>query len=667
MAHGESNAAYPHAIFHEISLRSIEPEGWLRVWLEKQRDGLTGNLDKAGYPFNTGGWTGRKIASRKFPAWGPYEPIAYWINGMISCGYLLRDERLIQKARKQTDGVLSHPDRDGYLGPPHLKKIPPRAVTYRWPHAVFFRALAAYYSATADPRVIKALTRHYLSNTSSPHSSGRDVCNVEAMLWTYAHTGNKRLLRCAVRAYEEYNRRFPDDDMTMQNMLSSKKSGEHGVTYNEIGKLGAVLYLATGKRSYLAATINAYRKMDRDHMLIDGLPSSSEFLAGRDALQAHETCVATDFTWGLGYLLQATGEAAYADKIEKACFNAAPGSVMDDFTALQYFSSPNQVLADSTSNHNIFYKGHAFMAYRPTHITQCCVGNVNRIMPNYVSRMWLRSGDGELVAALYGPSRVTAEIGKTRQKVTIVEETAYPFSEEITFQVRTSRPVNFSLVLRIPGWCRKAGLLVNGRAVKRALKPGSFVPVKRTFSHNDRITLILPMELKARKWPGGGVGIERGPLVYALHIKEDRRPAGDCSRKPAWDLYPASPWNYALALEGEKIADKIEVVHHPLEQDPWCSTPAPVELRVPARRISGWNIVRAKNILYEEVDLERYRNEDVMEFVTHKLKGDFRFTPPLPSLGALKKRLGAKVEMISLVPYGSTNLRMTIFPVCRKR
>ena len=60
----------------------------------------------------------------------------------------------------------------------------------------------------------------------------------------------------------------------------------------------------------------------------------------------HETCDITDHTWALAYLLQATGDARYADRIEQVIFNALPGSITKDFRALQYFSCPNQVIAD---------------------------------------------------------------------------------------------------------------------------------------------------------------------------------------------------------------------------------------------------------------------------------------------------------------------------------
>jgi DUF1680 family protein len=73
------------------------------------------------------------------------------------------------------------------------------------------------------------------------------------------------------------------------------------------------------------------KKLDRDHMLPDGVPSSSEFLAGKNPLNSHETCDITDYTWAMGYLLMATGDAQWADHIEKAVFNAGPGAVSKRF------------------------------------------------------------------------------------------------------------------------------------------------------------------------------------------------------------------------------------------------------------------------------------------------------------------------------------------------
>ena len=77
----------------------------------------------------------------------------------------------------------------------------------------------------------------------------------------------------------------------------------HGVTFNETAKLAAVLYLYTGKKEYLEAVENAYRKVDENYMLVDGVNSSTEGMRGNDPLESHETCDIADYTWSIGYLL----------------------------------------------------------------------------------------------------------------------------------------------------------------------------------------------------------------------------------------------------------------------------------------------------------------------------------------------------------------------------
>jgi hypothetical protein len=640
-----------HSAYSPLSLRHIEPEGWLRAYLERQRHGLTGHLEVAGYPFNSPTWSQPSFASQGHAHWWPYEQAGYWIDGLVRCGHLLRDPFLLQKAQEPIDYVLKHPDKDGYLGPKGIKEPMDQS---RWAHAVFFRAMTAHHSATGDDRIVAALQRHYLSNTS-PHSFHREIANLETVLWTYEKTGDKRLLQHAVDAYDEFNK-LPIDE-TVDAMLSAERSRDHGVSYNEVAKIGAIMYKYTGNERYLQATENAFRKMEKHSMLLDGVPSSSERLRDRNPLDSHETCDIADYTWSIGHLLEITGKSEYADKIERACFNAAPGAVTPDFKALQYFSCANQVIAHDRSNHNIFHAGIHWMAYRPNPGTECCAGNVHRIMPNFAARMWMRDTTGGIVAALYGPSRITFRPEHAKSDVTIVEETGYPFTEEISFRIQCDEAVQFPLVLRIPGWCRAAELYMNGIRQKRRFKAGTFFTLARTFQPNDRITLVLPMELKLSYWPHGGMGIERGPLVYALAIEEEghsKQVKGQTSKDfPAWELRPASRWNYALALDERNLAD-VEVLQGPLSDNPWTLTTAPVELRVPARLVKNWRLIKTKWTERE------YHVPGAVRI--DWFQGDYEFTPDLPDPETLRDRLGKDVEMIRLVPYGCTNLRLSVFP-----
>jgi hypothetical protein len=480
------------------------------------------------------------------------------------------------------------------------------------------------------------------------------------MLWAYAHTGRKALLDRALKAYEGYNARFPEHDTALKVMRSEKRGTEHGVTYNEIGKLGAVLFLHTGRRRFLDATVNAYRKLDRDQMLVDGVPSSTEALRGKAPLDSHETCDIADYTWSVGYLLMATGAVEYADKIERACFNAAPGAARThDFGGLQYFSCPNQVVATRSSNHNAFFRGDKWMSYRPNPGTECCPGEVNRIMPNYAARMWMSGRQGQIVAALYGPSRVSFRAPGTRQDVMIVEETGYPFSEHVDFEVRSTGPARFSLSLRIPSWCTRPHLSLNGRPIERGVAAGRFVTLTRTFRPNDRVRLELPMDVRTSAWPGGGIAVERGPLVYSLPIRErwcvDREEQRATRDFPAWDLYPDSAWNYALAVDDRTIGRSARVVKGDMSVRPWTLSEAPISILLPARRVKGWRILRRKSVVRERpAEWEKMRYD--------RIRGDFLLTPPLPEPSVLERRLARTVETIRLVPYGCTHLRLTVFP-----
>ena len=633
--------------FRETWLTGISPEGWLRRYLEGQAAGLTGNIEQAGYPFDSCAWRGRirpkPPLHPEFQGWWPYEQTAYAIDGMVRCGRLLGDAELIAKAARQIRHVLTHADRDGYLGPRHIKT---GEGENRWVHAVFFRAMMGEYLATGDDRIPAAIAKHYLSGRSR-HSTRREICNVEAICWAYSLTGDRRLIDHAVEAYERFNRET-DWATSVKNLRSARRSELHGVTFNETVKLPAILYMYTGEKGLLRAAVNGFRKLDRDSMLIDGVPSSTEQLRGNSEVDGHETCDIADYTWSAGAMLLATGQAEWGDRIERACLNAAPGAIRGDFRAIQYFSYPNQALA--TTNSDRFYGGkHA--AFKPSHEPCCCTGNFNRIMPNYAARMWMDDGEGGLAAVLYAPSRLAAKVGRSGQAIEIVEETDYPFSERVEFQVRTEGAVTFTLRLRIPGWCEDAAVLVNGQSAKGKARAGTMFRLRRRFEHNDRVTLLLPMRLKLHH-AGGGVAIERGPLVYSLKIAEDWQVDRDDKRSskeyPAWNLKPASPWNYALAIDEKRLADQVEIVCRPPVGHPWTPEAAPVELHVPARRVKGWKLLRTRTL---------YGGK-------RKCEGYCLLTPPLPDEKGLRGRLG-KVETVTLVPYGCTHLRMTIFPQVR--
>lgn len=636
-----------HAAFRPCPLADQRPLGWLRRYLETQAAGLTGHIRRAGHPFTTLGWGAKTpLRIKRGGRWWPYEQIGYWVDGAITCGHLLDDQELIDQAGEQIERVLERADGDGYLGPPHLKR--PQGLK-RWPHAVFFRAMIAHHSATGDARIPKAIADHYLSGTCD-HSRSREACNIEPMIWAYEQTGDQRLLDHALTAFAGTDEWFEPLGLTRAQLLSEEPGFTHGVSFCEMAKLGAILYQATGNHDFLEPALHAFHKLDRDQMLVDGIPSSSEHLRGHDPLDSHETCVIADYTWSIGHLLMITGDPSWGDRLERACFNAGPGAADNDFRSHQYFSCPNQVIADATSNHNAYNRGDRWMMYSAGQHTQCCTGNLHRIMPNYAARMWMQDHEGGLVAALHGPGRVQ------HQGLTLTAETQYPFGDRIAYLVEGDTSARFPLKLRIPGWCSDARLEINGQPHSETPSAGSWLVVDRTFSPGDRLTLHLPMPIGLSHWPEGGIALSRGPLVFALPIAEDWQEDPACRIQrgswPAWRIHPDSPWNYALAIDEDRL-DQIEVITEPASDTPFQAPP--IRLRLPARRVEGWDLQHVS--AFQRATSGETDNRD-----WSTIQAEATFTPPLPTEDELRQNLAANIETIELVPYGGTQLRLTIFP-----
>ncbi len=606
-------------VFTEAPPTSIQPKGWLAQMLQRQENGLAAHHAVSGYPYDTCLWAGKIPIDTNPQAkqWWPYEQAGYLVDGLERLGLATGDTKIQTEAGANIQYILDHPQADGSLGPADIGPT-------NWPHAVVFRALMAAYEAHPDPAIVESLHRHFLTRPAD-FGAGRDVCNVEPMLWTYAHTGDQRLLKLAQQTYDNFNKTKPHSGLAA--LLGDSIIVEHGVTFNETAKIPALLYMYTGDRAMLNTTINGYRKIDRDHMLADGLHSAEERLDGANPWSYHESCDISDYTWSVGYLLMASGDCTWADHIEKTIFNAGFGAITKDFKSLQYFSSPNQVV----SAHGICKKYNPDrLAYRPGHDVECCSGNVERFLPNFALRQWLLTPAGGIVAALYGPSTFSTTIDGA--KVSIEENTDYPFSETIEFIVHVSHPVSFPLVLRVPGWTNDPQLQINGQTYDGLGPAGSFTTVHRTFADGDTLKLRLPMPLIIHQWDHQTASIERGPLVYSLKIDEAATAVWGTKTGPdfpAWDKRPASKWNYGLALSGADATRLLRVTVKPVADCPWDTGNSPVVISAPVREITNWHLASNGG------------------------------NPGFPS----NPQFSDQTQTVDFVPDGTTCLRLTVLPL----
>ena len=659
-------------MWNELKLREIKAKGWEKAFLENQASGLTGEIGNVGEPFSSNTWgtpdEELDLQSERFlggvnsldDSWVPYEQNGYWIDGMIRAGRLTDNEKLVKQAGQKIYPVIKNIDKDGFLGPGFLKD------GLTWAHAVYFRALIAEYTATQDARILEALKRHFLRRPLKEAYqkqdlriiSVRNVAEIETALWIYEETGDERFLTMSEESYQVFNELFSDDssadvnsqmhDITLPGMLGKRKvQRNHGVTYCEICKLAALLYKYTGKEEYKAAAVNAFDKLYRDQMLVDGVPSSTEYLNGNEDSQAmHETCVIADMTWALGYLYMITGDAKYGDWVENAVFNAGLGAVDDDFTGNQYFSCPNQAVANDCSNHVKFFRGTDWMSYAPKKFLACCAGNVHRIMPNFVCRSWMQDQD-TLAVFTYTASEINVTVGG--MPVRIEEITDYPFENTVRFHIHADSPLEFGLLLRKPAWAVDVKLSVNGR-IQEADFANNTYRLFRMFREGDEVIISFTDQIELIE-NAGGVSVKKGALLYALPIQEEVVTEGlrelKNPRFPHYSLYPKSQWNYGLCVDKK---DEFVFKNGQAGEQPWRGTQNGLTITVKVREVKNWKLQYAKKVLTREKPRER----------CHWAVREAVFTPKIRPIR--QEQLGEE-RTVTLVPYGTTRLRIAIFPI----
>lgn len=659
-------------MWNELDFSEIKARGWVKTFLENQAAGQTGEMDKIGEPFSLKTWGTPEeeldLTSDAFlgglnsldDSWVPFEQTGYWIDGMIRAGHLADNEKLLDMARQRIYPVIEQIDEDGFLGPRFLKN------KLTWAHAVYFRALIAEYTATHDKRILEAMKCHFLrrpikedyGNKDLRIISVRNAAEIETALWIYGQTQDERFLVMAEESYEVFNQIYSDDseadansemrDVTLPGMLEDRKvERNHGVTYCEICKLAAILHMYTGKEEYKQAAVHAFDKLYRDQMIIDGVPSSTEYLNGNEDSQAmHETCVVADMTWALGYLYMITGDPKYGDWVENAVFNAGLGAVDDDFKGNQYFSCPNQAVTNDHSNHVSFFRGLDWMSYAPKKFLACCAGNVHRIMPNYIYRSWMRDGD-TLAVFTYAASEICVSIQDA--KVRIEEVTEYPFQNTVTFRVHTEQPVTFGLLLRKPEWATDVKLSVNGVKQEADFSNRTYRLV-REFQEGDEVELKFSDCIEFIE-NAGGISVKKGALLYALPIKEKvvvegLRELGNPDF-PHYSLYADSQWNYGLCAEEKSTAVFKD---GKIGKEPWRGEQNGLSIAVQMREVKDWKLE------YTDCVQSRMKPRVNCEWVQR----DAVFTPVVSTPDTTQ--LG-EVCTLTLVPYGTTRLRIAIFPI----
>jgi DUF1680 family protein len=267
----------------------------------------------------------------------------------------------------------------------------------------------------------------------------------------------------------------------------------------------------TGDDGYLRASLRLWKDVVTRKMHVTGgvgamheeeMFGPSYYLPNNAYL---ETCAAVGLAWWGHRMGIAYGDAAFADVFERALYNNVLSGISLDGRTF-FYQNP----LESRGGHNRW----------EWHPCPCCPPMFLKLVGELGGCIYAHEDQGIFVNQFIGGS---ARIALKSCEVRLRQETRYPWESSVAITVDVPEPRRFALRIRIPGWCRKHALAINGEAACDAA-PGrsGYVELLRTWKPGDRIELELDMPVtlvEANPYveaDRGRVAIQRGPIVYCL-------------------------------------------------------------------------------------------------------------------------------------------------------
>ncbi|MFV0606479.1 MAG: glycoside hydrolase family 127 protein [Niabella sp.] len=378
-------------------------------------------------------------------------------------------------------------------------------------------------------------------NNATPEQARNAICpsHYMGLAELYRATGEKKYLnllkklvdiRGTVEGTDDNSDRAPFRDM--------KKIVGHAVRANYLMAGVADLYAENGDESLLH-TLNTLwdnvilTKMYvtggcgalYDGVSVDGTSYKPDTVQkihqayGRDYqlpnFSAHnETCANIGNVLWNWRMFQITGQEKYMDIVELALYNSVLSGV--SMNGKNYFYT-------NPLAHTVNYPYHLrWEGGRVPYIglSNCCPPNTVRTIAEVSNYMYSLSDDG-LYFNMYGGNKLNTTL-KDGSKITLTQVSNYPWdgAVSITFQEVPSKKI--ALYFRIPSWCKKAILKVNGQLINIGSDNARYASVKRNWKKGDRIELVLdmsaaliesnPLVEETRNL----VAVKRGPIVYCI-------------------------------------------------------------------------------------------------------------------------------------------------------
>lgn len=381
-------------------------------------------------------------------------------------------------------------------------------------------AAVAYYNATGKRSLLDVAIK-YADHIDNTFGEGKKTWvpghqEIElALVKLYRVTKDERYLKLSHWLLEQRGRGLGDwqakdyyQDLKPVSRLS-KISG-HAVRAMYMFTGMADLASITKDTSYVHALDRLWDDVVHTKMYATGGIGSSRknegFTDDYDLPNAEaycETCASVGMVFWNQRMNMLKGDGKYVDILEKAMYNGALAGI--SLSADRFFYV-NPLESDGTHHRQPWYG------------TACCPSQISRFLPSVGNYVYATS-PGALWVNLYMGSETAMTIDNV--PVSVRQTTRYPWEGKVRLSVHPKRKAKFTVKLRLPDWCAKYTLAVNGKEYE-APEELQYLAIDRVWEPGDEITfdMDMPVEVVTAdprvKANAGKRALQRGPLVYCM-------------------------------------------------------------------------------------------------------------------------------------------------------
>ncbi|MCB2360393.1 glycoside hydrolase family 127 protein [Clostridium estertheticum] len=366
--------------------------------------------------------------------------------------------------------------------------------------------LAKLYSVTKDKKYLE-LSKYFL------YERGKDSIFLKDQL---KDDNNKTFI---LPGMEKFPRKY---FQVHKPILKQETAEGHSVRLMYMCTAMADIAYLTNDKEMLEACTKLWNNITSKRMYITGGIGSTvigeaftfDYDLPNDTMYC-ETCASVGLIFFAFNMIKNEPLGLYGNVMERSLYNSAiSGMALDG----KHFFYVNPLEVDPVASKNDPGKSHVKVTRSEWFGCACCPPNLARTLTS-LGKYIYTTFNNTIYTHLYMSNEVDVLINNN--KVSIKQETNYPWAGDVKFSLNIEKSSNFSMAFRIPDWCYSYSVKVNDEKAEYKIING-YISILREWNTFDTIEIQLDMEIQEIvanpniKDDLGKVAIQRGPFIYCL-------------------------------------------------------------------------------------------------------------------------------------------------------